>query len=244
MDSSLSTAERRDLQSIKDRRAWNSYAAQRRIFNRKLRTRDQEKKKLEELIQGYLNVINNVVEPLVRDLSALRQFSANMESNTSAVTGLFQTVCLLGATVAKHKYEVSHMEERLQKVEVSINEINNPNKKKQGYNKTIAKKKSATTVTTKPNLTTSSRRVEPSTTATRSELPTITRREVPATRREVPTITRKEVPTTTRREVPNWVMEMCGGHHPDSESTSSSAYSDSASSISTEEYYDRFRVHF
>jgi len=208
---SSSTAERRDLQS-KDRRAWNSYAAQRRIFNKKLREKEHEKKKLDELIEGYQYVIKNVVEPLVQDLSALRRFSASTETTASTVAELFQSVCLLGATVAKHKHEVCRMEERIQKVENSI-EINNPSKKKgkMKHKKTIARKTSRV-ITPKPkgNTTTSSRR--------------------------------KEV--TTRTEVPDWVLQMCGGRHPESDRSSSSCESSVSSSMSTEEFYDRQRFLF
>jgi hypothetical protein len=209
MASTSSTVERRDLQS-KDRRAWNSYAAQRRIFNKKLRVKEHEKKKLEELIEGYQYVIKNVVEPLVQDLSALRRFSASTEATVSTVAELFQSVCLLGATVAKHKHEVCRMEERIQKVESSI-EINNPSKKKgkKKHKKTIARKKTPRVITPKPkgNTTTSSRREE----------------------------------VTTRREVPDWVLQMCGGRHPESDRSSSSCESSVSSSMSTEEFYDRQR---
>jgi len=193
MASSSSTAERRDLQS-KDRRAWNSYAAQRRIFNKKLRAKEQEKKILEELLEGYQYVTKTVLEPLLQELSALRQFSANMETTASTVANLFQSVCLLGATVAKHKLETYCMEERIQKVEGSIIEINNPNKKKGKvkHNNTIARKKTSSVIAPSPKGTTT-------------------------------TSSRKEEVSTTRREMPDWVIQMCGGHHPESDLSGSSS---------------------
>jgi len=212
MASSSSTAERRDLQS-KDRRAWNSYAAQRRMLKKELRTREQEKKKLEELLEGYQYVIKSVVEPLVRDLKALRQFSADMELTASTVTEIFKSVCLLGATVAKHKHEACHMEERIQKVEGSIIESSNPNKNKGKvkHNKTRARKKASSTIAPRPksNTTTSSRK--------------------------------EEVSTTTRRELPEWAGKMYGRCYSESDPTSSS-HSDSTPTTSTEEFYDRHRV--